>query len=561
MIAFRPLAGPSRQRRIQRPISMLASPSALLSLVAVFALLLGFFAPGSLHAQVVLDTALEELPEPQLDDAGESLPLSLEQAIEIALRRNLDLVLQRYDRASAELGLGRDLGIYDPNLTASYTLTDETFSAGSDLDGAAVRTDEDATWRADLSQLTPYGGTATFSLFQRRISTNNVNVPLNPQYTQAWDLRFVQPLLRNFGRLATERQLLLTRRDIALSQEAFEQQVITVIQSVENAYWNLVRSRKQLEVSQQSLDLAQELLERNKIRVEVGTLAPFELVQSEAGVARREGDIIRNSAAVGDAEDELRRLLNLDEGQVWNLELVPTTQAEVSDLDVSVDSAIAIALEERSELQTQDLTVERLEVESKYFDNQQLPGLDLDVTYGPTAVAGSTGDAFDIIRDRDFDGWTIRLSATYDIGNRSAKARSAIADVALDRGRTARTQLEQRIATEVRSAVRQLEAAAKEVDAARASREAQEKSLEAERKRFENGMSTSFQVLQIQEDLATAQSEEVRAITSYRNQLTEYQRSIGRLLTENGVELTDSVAEASAEDDEGGFWDFLTSSD
>ena len=129
---------------------------------------------------------------------------------------------------------------------------------------------------------------------------------------------------------------------------------------------------------------------------------------------------------------------------------------------------------------------------------------------------------------------------SYPLQNRQAKAQSTIADLALERGEAVLADLEQQISTEVRSATRLVDAAARQVDAAQASRRAQEKSLEAERKRFENGMSTSFQVLQIQEDLAEAQSAEVQAVTDYRRRLTDYYSSIGRLLDQRGIEIQDT---------------------
>ncbi|MDY7093103.1 MAG: TolC family protein [Acidobacteriota bacterium] len=503
--------------------------------LAVFAVLPAWAEVLQLHQQ---PDSTPQGVELRTDD--EQLYMTLDEAVEIALRRNLALIAQRYDRAQTRELIRQELGIYDLTLAGTAVLNDETSPSASELDGADVREDslQDYTFR--ISQLTVFGGTATLQLNGGRFESNDSFREINPEYST--DARFIlnQPLLRNFGRLATERSLLVARTNSAISLEEFEQQVISTVQQVENAYWNLVQARKQLQVSQESLDLARELHERNRIRVDVGTLAPFELVQSEAGIARREGDIIRDRAAVGDAADELLRLLNVDGGTSWDLEVVPETDpagTEVEDVDLA--KAIDVALENRSELQRGQLIVDRLQLDSDYFQRQKLPRLDLEVRYNTSGIGTSYSSANDSTTAFDFTGWQAVVEFGIPLQNRTARAQSAVADLALEQGRVQLSQTEQEVITDVRSAVRQLEAAARQVDAARASSRAQEKSLEAERKRFENGMSTSFQVLQIQEDLSAAQSAEVQAVTNYRTRLADYYRAIGQLLATHDIEIDD----------------------
>lgn len=504
----------------------------------------------ALVAAVVFPAAAEEIqlqsqpdptpPEIELRSDEAKVYLTLDEAVEIALRRNLALIAQRFDRAQARAGVGQAAGIFDLNLGAELSTSDSTFPTGSQLEGAAVREDSQQDYTLSLSQLTPFGGVATLQLNNGRFESNNTFLDLNPEYSSGSTLAFRQPLLRDFGNRVTKRGLILARTDSAISLETFEQQVIATAQQVENGYWNLVQARKQLDVSKQSLELAQELHERNRIRVEVGTLAPFELVQSEAGIARREGDIIRDQAALGDAADELLRLLNVDSGPLWDHEIIPETEANPDEqVEVALGEAIDTALENRSELRRGQLEVDRLGINSDYFRNQRKPQVDVELRYSANGIGPSYSDANADTLDRKFTGWQAGVSVAVPLQNRTARAQSAIADLALEQGKVRLTQTEQEVVTDVRSAVRQLEAAARQVDAARASRVAQEKSLEAERKRFENGMSTSFQVLQIQDDLSLAQSQEVSAITNYRIRLADYYRSIGQLLDEKGIELED----------------------
>jgi outer membrane protein len=311
-------------------------------------------------------------------------------------------------------------------------------------------------------------------------------------------------------------------------------------------------------VAEESLTLANQLHEMNRVQVDVGTKAPLELVQSEAGIATRQEDIIRVSAIVEDAADLLRRLLNLGDEQHWSIPIVPTTGPETDRIQIDLEEALSGALAHRPELAAQRLTQETLQIDERFFRNQKLPTVDFQVRYGYNGIGGDavlerdpiTGvptevneggydDAIQQVLDRDFKGWQLGVNFAYPLQNRTAKANHTIARLAVERGSTVLQDLEQLIRTEVRAAARNVETAAQQIDSAGKSRELAERNLEAEQKKYENGLSTSFQVLEIQEDLSGARSREVNAITGYRRSLVRYYQAIGTLLEANSIELED----------------------
>jgi outer membrane protein TolC len=225
-----------------------------------------------------------------------------------------------------------------------------------------------------------------------------------------------------------------------------------------------------------------------------------------------------------------------------------------------VAAAIQTALAERPELHTQQLDIEQARIESQFARNQERPRLDLDVGYGFSGIGGDVlvedeetgqlrkipggfGDALSQITGLDFRGWSAELIFGFPIQNRTARAARAIADIDLARAESALEDARNAIVTEVRGAARRVETAAKQIEAAKASRVFQERNLDAERKRYENGMSTSFQITQIQEDLTQALSREVNAVVNYRVALAEYQRVTGRLLEDEGVSIEDQDPE------------------
>jgi outer membrane protein TolC len=475
---------------------------------------------------------------PGLTVQNNTIPLSLDQAITIALRQNLGLVIERYTRQQSRLGITQSMGIYDLLARAQAGYVDAQ-QATIDVFQANQSTSQNLDF--SFVQRLPTGGDLSFGWESSR--TESPEDPRRPGVTESYQTNgtfaFSQPLLRDFGRIINERPILISRFNDQISREEFERQVTLLTQQVINSYLAMVEARQQLGVAQESLNLARELHGRNRIQVEVGTLAPLELVQSEAAIATRDEDIIRSTSTVGDAADDLRQLLNLPPGPLWEAEIVPTTEPQVEPLTLNVEQAIQTAFAERPEVRTQEIALERFRLDSLFFRNQMLPNLDLNLSYRTGGFGVDLNDSFSQITGFDFPTWAVTLDFAFPIQNRAARAASAVADIDVDR---AGVQLEQQrtiVATEVRQAARALDTAVKQIDASRISAEFQEKNLDAERKRYENGMSTSFQITQIQEELTRARSREVSAVINYRRALTEYHRATGRLLEVEGIGIDD----------------------
>lgn len=510
--------------------------------------LLGFFAtagvaqtaPAESQPDRRVDTRVARPVEaaPGLTVQNNVLPLSLDQAITIAVRQNLGLVIERYTRQQSRLGITQSMGIYDLVARASATHADSQQAA---LDVFQANQSETDDLDFSFLQRLPTGGDVSFGWASNRTVTPED--PRRPGITESYSsggtFSFTQPLLRNFGRLVNERSILVARFNDQISREEFERQVTLLTQQVINAYLALVEARQQLGVAQESLSLARELHDRNRIQVEVGTLAPLELVQSEAAIATRDEDIIRSTSSVGDAADDLRQLLNLPPGELWQAEIEPTTEPQVEAMTINVDQAIQTAFAERPEVRSQEIALERFRLDSIVFRNQMLPDLDLNLRYGTGGFGLEFGDALNQITALDFPTWSVSLDFAFPIQNRAARAASAIADIDVDRAQAQLDQQRTIVSTEVRQAARALDTALKQIEASRISREFQVKNLEAERKRYENGMSTSFQITQIQEELTRSRSREVSAVINYRRALTEYHRVTGRLLEVEGIGIDD----------------------
>jgi outer membrane protein TolC len=508
-------------------------------------------AHGVVAAPIVVQPAPGLTGEPPaLNVQGTTVRLSLADAFAIAMRQNRGLTVERYSVAQAEQGILRSQGIFDLFSTADLLLVDSTGATVSSLEASQFKRKQ---LQLGLQQLFPAGTQVGFAWDTKRDETN-APFQLSPSYTTSPGFRVTQPLMRDFGTTITRRGLVISQNNLDISREAFVERVTLVLQLVEDTYWLLDEARAQLKVSEEGLALARELHQMNKIRVDVGTLAPLELVQSEAGIATREEEIIRAQGRVGDAQDLLRRLLNVPSGDLWTKEIVTVIEADPVLPTVSLEGEMAAALEKRPDLQRLRLQLQNVEIEAAYSRNQTKPRVDVSASYGLGGAAGSgflrnpitgeqqriqsnLGDALSQVGGFDFPTWTLGLNFALPIQNRTARAQSVIADLELERVRAQLRDAESLVTTEVRTAVRGIDTGTKQVDAARASRRLAEKNLDAERKRYENGMSTSFQVLQIQEALTQARSREVSAGAALRRALVEYYRATGRLLETNQVQI------------------------
>ncbi|MEM1204934.1 MAG: TolC family protein [Acidobacteriota bacterium] len=505
---------------------------------------------GPALADTTLPTTLGAEEEgPLTFPQTEQLEVELDDVVVMALRHNLSLVVERYRRQGTLLGIREAMGIYDLNLNATLETSSSTRPPNSTLEAADIVVSDRDRWNFSLTQLTRWGGTAAVTFNNTLFESSNQAVQPNPQYESTFTVGFDQPLLRNFGREVTERSLIVARNNVGINLEVFRTQVETIVQQVADNYWNLAEAKEQLKVSLESLELAKELHEMNRIQVEVGTMAPLEMVQSEVGVATREEQIIRDRAAVQDAEDALRRLANLEQGDLWDVEIVPTTNPEIAHEPIDVAEAVRVAASNRPDVIRRKLENETLALDSRISENATKPTLDLEAGYGYNSLAGDEilpdgqevsggwSDALDQIADGDFDSWRVTLTFGYPIQNRAARAAAARAELAAKQGEYELRDLLGQVLLEVRRTARGVDTAAKAIESAKVSSKLARKNLEAEQKRYENGLSTSFQVLEIQEDLSQARSREVSAIIGYRRALTAYQQATGQLLDAYAIEL------------------------
>ena len=514
-------------------------------------------APEKPEVSVTVSARPSQRQEKALPPAGnDGVPLSLKDAIELALANNVDLRVSVSGEEQGRFGVLQAKGIYDPLVAAFVQAHDQQSPNSNQLAGAAVTESRIDDANVSVSQLIPFGGTVSLGLNNEKVDTNSSFYFINPSYTVSDFLSLKQPLLRNFGITPTERYILVAKFTRGIDDQTFLQSVQATVTAVEQAYWNLVYARENLKVKVESKDLAVELNRITKIKIDVGSQAPIDIVQTESGVAARELDIITARAAVGDAEDQLKRLLNFASAGRWDDHVIPTDEVRVEPVKIDLESGVAAALESRPEIRSAKFNAATAKVTYDYWKNQLLPQLDLNASYGyaglggpnhlvdpvtgqPTGVvvAGGYSDAFSDVTHRDFHNWTVGLNFSFPILNRAARGARGVALWGLQSSLATLEQLEQNVTVGVRSAARAIDTARQSIEAAGKARELAERNVDAEKKKYDNGLVTSFEVLSVQNDLATARSAELQALTQYRNAIVAYHQAIGDLLAWKDVKV------------------------
>ena len=493
-----------------------------------------------LRRLVVQSVPQAESGRAELTEVGE-LRLSLREAVLLALKNNLDIAIANYNPKINAEGITIAKAVFDPTfsltLDANRTVapTANVLAAGQ---GVPVSKIENRDVNTSLVQKLPFGASYTLDLTNNRTKTNSSFASINPAYKTVLKLSLTQDLLKNFGVDVNTAPIKIARNNQAISVTQFRQQANQVITSVHSTYWSLVFAIENLEVQKRSLRLARELEDLNKARVRAGVAAPVEVTQAEAQAAARVQDVILAEKAIKDAEDQLKLIVNFPDGErIWARTVLPADTLPFEVTPMNTDASVQEALEKRPEYAAAKLTLQNSDLDLRVKRNQLLPSLQLQGNVGLNGLNGSAGGDLDRLTSGDFTQWSAALVLTYPLGNRSARSAFTQARLSHDQAGTSLLSLKRQIVSQVREAVRRIEADVRRVEATKAARALAEEQLRVEQKRLEAGVTTTFNVLSFQRDLAAAQASEIQAITTYNQDLANLELQKGTILEKNQIEL------------------------
>jgi len=458
--------------------------------------------------------------------------LTLDDAQRIALENNLGLEIEEVATDVARFNAVGIWGAFDPILTANGSLTDSERPSANQIAGAQVLETNTQAFDVGLTLPVITGGSLALSWDHSNEESNSQFQFANVTTTDAVTVSFTQPLLsRAWMEYATSQQResgLVYQQQI----ERFRQARQDLLLSVHNAYWDLMAAIEFLEVAQVTLDLGREQLGQNERRLEAGVGTEVEVLQAKANVAVRVEEWLAAKVAVAEAVDVLKGILwPGTQADTWDRELVPSTSLPDADTRHVVPwrHAVDVALNRRSNLRQQRTQIAIQEEALTRARSERWPVLDLVLSATGQGVSGQSDQARQDAFAFEFPTTSAALSFSFPLLNRSARHAQRVARANLRSARLAYQQAESQVVSEVRQAVRQVQYQAIAVEAATVSLDLAERQLDAEEARLREGLSTTFEVLDFQQQLASALSSLTAARVAYAKALAGLRAAEGWL--------------------------------
>jgi len=506
----------------------------------------------SLTAKVELFTPIDSLKK----HPG-SIVLSLKAAIIRALSNNVSIAVESFNSKVKKETIMESLSEFDAMLGLELSTGRKTQQLASAFSSPNRMANDNDNWDLSLSQKLVTGANYQFDFTNNRNKTNSKTAGLNPSYSSEFQLSLTQPLLKNFGVDLNKRNIHIANNDVDISDYEFKAKAIDVVSDVENTYWDFVFTLGDLEVKQKSLERAKDLQKRVKAQVLVGIMAPIETLQAESEVASREEFLLTAQDVIEDNQDKLKNILNIDFSSPEGLSpIYPSSKATVLMEDFNFNEIVKMALANRPDYLAKKKDLENKDILVKYQENQIYPSVDLvgslginglsgeaititsGTFQGTSAYGGSYGNSLTDALSTKYYNWEFGVKFSYPLGNRSAKSKLSASRLEKAQSILSIKGLEKKIILEVRESARQLKTDSKRIKAANVAKKLADEKLKAEEKKFEVGLSTSFNVLKFQEDLAEAQSNVIKTIIDYKQSRIRFRKSTASTLKHHDVTLT-----------------------
>ena len=548
-----------------------------------------------------------------------NLYVSLSDAIALALENNLDVEIERYEFSLAEAdvlrsragaaiqgiptnvlggiptGAGALLGSastgiaaagaaaplgtgqsFDPAITGTINLGHTTAPQSNVVvSGTSALVTSNKTANFGISQSFASGGTVSLAYNNITQEQNSFRSTVNPFTTSFMDLQVTQPLLQGFGLALNNRTIRIAKNNIKAADYVFQQQLINTVANVVQLYWNLVSSNQQVEVRKQAVDVSQKLYDDNKKQVEIGTLAPIEIVRAEAQLAANQQALVAAQSTVQTIETVLKSALSrngLASAVVMDAHIVPTDPIRIPEVEAiePVQDLMSRALDNRPDLAQSRVQIENAEIALTGTRSAMLPTLNAvgdmrnnglvgsqNTILGPVSTqtgliqnppiadpffVGNYGSVLGQLFGRNFPTYSVGLNLTIPLRNRAAQANLTTATLNLRQNQLQVQRQINQIRVDVQNALIAIQQARAQYQAAVKGRVLSEQTLDADQKKLALGATTVYQVIQDQRDLTTAAAAEVTALAAYAAARVQLDISSGTTLSNNNVEFAEAKA-------------------
>lgn len=507
-------------------------------------------------------THVELSPPVRFEDfiADGKLELSLRSFLDLVMANNPDVMVQKLTVEFNRNAITRAFGAFDPTASASFSATRTRTPSNSLLAGAATLNQLTQPFSLQYQQTLESGTQYAISFSDIKSSSNSAFATFNPQLNSSVNFAVTQPLLRGRGMDIARLPISLARSRLRAADYVFQDQLLQLLASAENAYWDAMGARESLRVQEESLKLADAALKRAQKELELGATSPLEIYQPQANYANAQLAVSQARYRLTQTEDALRRQIGADLNpriRALPIVLTATVEPPLNSIKVDPEEAVVSALRMRPDLKNVIQTMDVDDLSIKQSTNSLRPDLSLNAQYGssglggifypgtnllnpsqPVApVVGGIGDALGGVFGFQNPVYGFGLTLRLPIKDRrtAADLADAVNQKRLDAWKQRST--EENIRLQVVTAINLLDSSRESIRIATIARDLAQKRVDADQKRYELGATTLFFVLASQADYISAESNLVNQIINYRrNELNLLQRT-GQLLEERGIVL------------------------
>jgi len=477
----------------------------------------------------------------------EALRLSLQECIRIALEQNPDLQVIRLEQLKSDADIMTAHGEFDPvwQSSAMYLRATQETSSEYRTFGAMATVD---VWRTTMNTAVQ-GKLRWGTLYSAGFDLNKEETTYS-NFIEEWSggltLTLSQPLLKGRGSSLNLTRIRMAENSRQTNELQLRLAMMNTVAEIVKAYWDLVGAIENVGVREQALADAERLLDISQKRLNIGTAAAIEVLQAKAGVATRQSEVIAARSQVRDAEDLLKQVLNLREGDIFmDKRVVPTDRPsapainleELQAMDEQLEAKIDQALKTRPEILSAQIEIQTAEIDRKRAANDMQPSLDVAGSVFQGARNHYMTGVFEGVRDRNDNNYTVSVKGSVPIGNRAARGAYQRAKLTVRQAEQRLEKTKQEVMLRVRLAMRSLGTSQVLIESNQQARTLQETNVAAEEKRLRLGVSTSYRVLQVQQDLTLALTQELQARIAYEKALVELRLAEGDLLEALGIEF------------------------
>lgn len=473
-------------------------------------------------------------------------------------------------------GAGPPVPAFDPVLGANFQIQRAKSPQSSTfLTGSQVFDQNQASGNFNYTQGFSPGTSLTVTQNNSRVTNNNLRNITNPTLSSSFQVTLTQHLLQGFGRAVNMRQIRIAQNNKKISEEGFRQQVISTVTQIENIYWDLVNAFEDVKVKERSLGLAQKTLSDNQKQVEIGTLAPLDVVRAQSTVASAEQDLIVSKTNLQLQQLFMKNALTRslpNDSQIMQMEIVPTDTVQIPDQEnlPAAEELIKVALANRPDYNQQKIGLKNSEIDIMGTNNQLRPLVDIVGFYGASSIAGTVvpgtvlcppgvvpsignpcivpgsipagfTDAFGNLFNSTGPDKGVALTLSIPLGNRQAQSQQVRSLLSYRQSQLGLKALENKIAITVRQDAFTVQQNRARVDAARKAQVLQQQTLDAEQKKYNLGASTYLNVLSDERDLAQAESNLVTAMINYAKSKVALDNDTAQTLEHSNIKIDEAV--------------------